>query len=240
VILGMLAGCALLVMCLLPIFGVKTLWTYVTYTPVVLFGQSLQGTGPWASLEFQTLTGTVKRWFAGMAGMQENLSMQRWAPVPHAQAAFLIAGALKFLLVGLYIALIRRRWPKEERDVRWFDYLSELSLTLIMIFVVSPISLLHYAILLLPGFVYVGLILYQHPAVFRLREKVVFLTAYALTAVLIPGGVWNRLFPPHPLWGERHAWVYFWLSFPFYGYLLLGACIVLRARRLRGVTSEAR
>jgi UDP-N-acetylglucosamine 2-epimerase (non-hydrolysing) len=159
VVRGMLAACALYLLILLPIFGAETLWRYVTYSLILLFGHSLQGTAAWASLEFQTLTGTVMRWFAGLAGMQENLSMQRWAPVPHAQAAFLIAGVLKFLLAGLYLSLIRRRWRPEERGARWLSYVYELSLTLIMIFVISPISLIHYAILLLPAFVMVGLIL---------------------------------------------------------------------------------
>lgn len=232
VILGMLAGCALLLALLLPIFGAKTLWTYAMYTPSVLFSQSLQGMGSWASLEFQTLTGTVKRLFAGVAGMHENLAFQRWTEVPNAQAAFLIANVLKLLFVGLYLAAIRRRWRPDERDARRVSYLYEFSLTLIMIFIVAPISLIHYAILLLPAFVLVGLLLYQDPTSFRLREKALFGAAYALTALVIPGGVWNRLFPPHPLWGERHTWVYFWWSFPFYGYLLLGWCILLCSRRL--------
>ena len=233
VILGMLIGAVLLVGLLLPMFGAKLLWDYASYPAMFLFDHSLWGTGAEASLEFQTLTGTVNRWFAGFAGMRENLSMQRYAPVLNPRAAFLIIGTLKACLVGFYLYLIRHRWPPEQRRARWPSYLYEVSLTLIMIFIISPISLIHYGILLLPAFVMVGLIFYQQAPLFRLKEKLLFAAAYALTAVIIPGGVWNRLLPPHPVWGERHAWVYFWLSFPFYGYLLLGACILLCLRRLQ-------
>ena len=233
VILGMLIASALLLAILLPIFGTKLLAEYATYPLTFLFGHSLWGTGAEASFEFQTLTGTVNRWFAGLAGMQENLSMQRYAPVLHPRAALLISSTLKLLFIGLYLWLMRRRWPAPQRLARWYTVLYEMFLTLIMIFIISPISLIHYGILLLPAFVMTGLIFYQHAPRFRLKDKLLFAMAYALTAVIIPGGVWNRLFPPHPVWHERHAWVYFWLSFPFYGYLLLGASILLCLRRLR-------
>ena len=235
VILGMLIGGALLVGLLLPIFGPTLLWEYARYPATFLFDHSLWGTGAEASLEFQTLTGTVNRWFAGWEGMKHNLSTQSYAPVANARAAFLIAGALKALFVTLYLFVIRHRWRPQQRQAKWPAYLYEFSLTLIMIFVISPLSLIHYGILLLPAFVMTGLMLSQQAARFRLTEKLLFAAAYALVAVIIPGGVWNRLFPPHPVWGERHAWVYFWLSFPFYGYLLLGACLLSCLRRLRPV-----
>ena len=229
----MLIGGVALLLVLLPMFGAKMLWGYATYPLTFLFGHSLWGTGAEASIEIQTLTGTINRWFAGLAGMRWNLSTQAYAPVPHAQVAFLISGTLKLLLGGLYLWLIRRRWLQQERDTQWRFYLCEFSLTLIMIFILSPYSMMHYAILLLPAFVMTGLILYQDAAIFRWKEKALFGLAYAFTAVIIPGGVWNRLFPPHPLWGERYAWVYFWFSFPFYGDLLLGWCLIMCLRRLR-------
>jgi len=238
VVWGMLAACVVQVLVLLPIFGTDTLWRYVPYTWDVLFGSITPGAKAAVSLEFQTLTGTINRWFAGLEGMRENLTFQRWAPVPNAEMAYRIIGMLKMALVGGYLYLIRRRWRVEERHAQWPAYLCEISLTLIMIFVVIPSTLLHYAILLLPAFVVIGLLLYQQPALFRLKEKVLFAVGYSLTAVVIPGGVWNWFFPPHPLWGQRHTWVYFWFSFPFYGYLLLGLCVLLCSKRLRASPAD--
>jgi hypothetical protein len=80
-----------------------------------------------------------------------------------------------------------------------------------------------------------GLLLYDRREVFHATEKSLFLLAYALAAMVIPGGLLNRL-PPHPVWGAKHSWAYLWLSFPCYGYALLGLCLLVcyaRLERLR-------
>ncbi len=240
VLAGVFAAFAVSLLVLIPLFGAGTIWRYYTEYPLtMLFAHQLQGTGAEASFEFQTLTGTVNRWFAGFQGMLHNLGTQSYAPVRSARAAFLIAGALKLALLGSYLWLIRNRWPREERETRWLSYLWECSLTLILLFVLIPVSLLHYAILLLPAFVATGLVLYQFHRIVRARETYLFALAYLLTGMILPGGLWNRVLPPHPLWGAHHTWVYFWFSFPFYGYALLGLCILLCSRRIMGANGRS-
>lgn len=68
-----------------------------------------------------------------------------------------------------------------------------------------------------------ALLLFHHPRVFQWKEKLLFVLAYGLTAMLIPGGLLNQL-PPNPL---------FWISLSFYGYVLLGVCILLCYSRLQ-------
>ena len=226
VLLGALAALVLSLVVMLPLFGADVIRSYLAYPIAMLFEHRHEGTLPQASVEFQTLTGTVNRWFAGFEGLRHHLKALSYAPVPNPQLAFAIAGLFKLLLVGGYLALIRRRLLLREREAQWLRVLCELSLTLLLMFVIAPASRVHYAILVLPAFVTVGLLLYQDPALFPLREKALFALAYGLTAMAIPGGALNRL-PPHPVWGAQHALAYLWLSFPFYGNLLLGVCLIL-------------
>jgi len=228
-ILGMLLFCLII---LIPAFGISGLWTYVIQHPLMLlFGHHYEGTRPEASLEFQTLTGTINRLFVGSTGMVEHIRTSGYVHVPHAQLAFLIAAILKIGLTGFWIYLIRRSWRVSQRDTQWVFYLLEISLTLILIFVIAPSSRIHYAILLLPAFVITGLVLFHNPHVFQWEEKLLFALSYSLTAVIIPGGLLNRL-PPSPLWGHKYSLVYYWMSLPFYGYLILGFCIILCYKRL--------
>ena len=133
----------------------------------------------------------------------------------------------------LYLAFIlRRKRPGPSHRTEASElFLMEVSLTLLMIFVVAEGIKTHYGILLLPAFVFVGLILAEKWGFFHWTEKALFLAAYGLSAMLVPGGLLNLL-PPHPLWGRQHASMYLFLSLPFYGYLLLGACILLCYHRL--------
>ena len=172
-------------------------------------------------MEMQTLSGTVYRWFVGSTGMHEHFQTQNYVPVPHVHLASTIAMVLKIIIGVWYLAFTQKAWKASERDAQWIPRLLQLSLSLPLIFVFVQASRVHYAILLLPAFVITGLIFYHYPRVFRWREKLVFVLAYSLTAMVIPGGLLNR-FPPSPVWGTHHSFAYLWLSLPFYGYLLLG------------------
>lgn len=151
----------------------------------------------------------------------------------------MLAANLKYLPALLLVHFgAKREWKRQEREEKWPRHLLEISLTLVMILVISQASRVHYAILALPAFLIVGLILYQQGRTFPLREKLLFGLAYACTGMLIPGGLLNRL-PPHPVWGRMHSLMYLWWSLPFYGVLLLGFCAMLMYHRIlkQGVTS---
>jgi len=202
----------------------------------LLFSHKYEGTLPEASVEMQTLSGTVNRWFAQPSPgrtFKDYIWVGSYMPVPHAVFALRVASVLKWLLILGWLFVMRRKFSPPQREPLWRIHLLEISLTLIMIFVISQASRVHYAILLLPSFVYVGLLLYQEPQRFRWQEKFLYVTAYFLSAMVIPGGLLNSLPLPHPLWAGRWSLAYLWYSLPFYGYLLLGACIVLCLRRLQ-------
>ncbi len=218
---------------LIPVFGPAGIKAYVVDYPLTLLvAHRHEGTRMEASMEFQTLTGTVNRWFAGTEGMVEHFKSQGYPPVPQPALATAVAAGLKLILLIGYLWLIRRRWRRAERAAQWPLYLLEISLTLLMIFMLAPASRVHYAILLAPAFIITGLLLYHHHRLFGWTERLLFASAYALTAMLIPGGLLNRL-PPHPLWGVKHSFAYLWFSLPFYGYVLLGACVALCHVKLR-------
>lgn len=229
-VLGTLLVCALV---LLPAFGMQVLWSYgVQYPMTFLFGHSIPGTKAEANLEFQSLTGTINRWFVGPEGMAHHVRTQGDVPIAHAPLAFSLAAILKAIFGGLYLLLMVRRPSRPaSREERWECTLLEWSLTLLMIFVLASAARIHYAILLLPAFVITAFLLYHHPQLFRWKERLLFALAYSMTGMLIPGGVLNRL-PPHPLWGTKHSLAYLWMSFPFYGDLLLGLCMILCYRKL--------
>lgn len=118
-----------------------------------------------------------------------------------------------------------------QREPKWDCYLLEISLSMVMIVILGHTIAVHYGILLLPAFVFTGLLLLRRWGAFRLKEKALFVVGYCLSAMAIPGGLLRKL-PPHPLWGQDHHLIYLWLSFPTYGYMLLFMCILLCHRRL--------
>lgn len=76
------------------------------------------------------------------------------------------------------------------------------------------------------------LLLIQERGLFHGKGKILFLLAYGLSAMVIPGGLLNRLLPPHSVWGREYSLMVLWFSFPFYGFLLLFLCILLCYHRL--------
>ena len=230
VVAGAVAAGGALFVFLCMVFGVRPLVAASIQHPVdLLLAHKTEGNRAEASVEMQTLSGTVNRWFArpepGYTFFR-YIKTENYMKVPHPSVAFGVAMALKLALLGLWISVIRKRWSVKLRGERWLLTLLEISLSLIMIFVVSQASRVHYAILLLPSFVIMGLLLVRHRNAFGLTVKLLFGCAYALTAMVIPGGLLNKL-PPHPVWEQEYSNLYLWASLPFYGYLLLGACILL-------------
>ena len=214
------------------------------YPLELLFAHKYEGTVPEGSVEMQTLSGTVNRWFAQpLPGhtFEEYIRVGSYMPVPNPAFALRMAAALKGLLILGWLFVLRRRFPPQQRESLWRVHLLEISLSLVMIFVISQAARVHYAILLLPSFVYVALLLAQEPQRFRRPEKCLFAGAYFLSAMVIPGGLLNssRL-PAHPIWGNQYSLAYLWYSLPFYGTLLLGACIAVCLNRLYHVDEEDR
>ena len=188
-----------------------------------------------ALLEWQTLSGTINRLFAHIESPRTwnlVLKMAGTAPIDHARLVTGLALGFKLLFTGIYLSVIGRRWPPLDPKTRRVLYALEMSLTLLMIVVLLQAVRIHYAVILLPAFLTVALLLFQYRRFFGRAEKVLFFSAYALSAVLIPGGLLNRL-PPSPVWGQSHARMYYWLSLPFYGYVLLFFCVALCHRKLR-------
>ena len=215
----MLAGIAAI---LLFVIGPERLWTSgIQYAWTFFAGSKIAGTRPEGCIEFQNLAGTVYRWFVDTNGMLKHFDTEGYIPVSHPRLALAIATSLKALLTVGYLAFVRRAWPASQRPARWNLYLIEISFTLLMIFVLASAGRVHYAILLLPAFLAGAFWLYHHPDRFPLRAKLLFWLAYGLTAMIVPGGLLNRL-PPHPVWGTYHYYYYLWMSMPFYGDVLLG------------------
>jgi len=235
VMVGMLAASiVVLAVSVVAMAGPMGGWAQVLRYPLALLADHQhEGNRPEASIEFQTLSGTVNRWLVGPDGMVRHFETQSYAAVSHPGVALTIAAVLKLGLVGLYLYAMRRRWTARARETHWPVVLCEISLTLTLIFIIAQASRVHYAVLLLPAFVSAALLLRRYPDLLGWPERVLFAAAYGLTAILIPGGVLNRL-PPHPLWGSHHSFAYLWFSLPFYGELLLGVCLLMcRSRLLR-------
>jgi len=235
VIAGAVLASLILLLMVLSTFGIDEIKSYAVELPLgMLLAHKHEGNLPDATTERQTLDGTINRLLARPDPSQTFISyIQKEAPmsVPNPRLAHTISAFLKLTLIGGYLFIIRKKWTLTQRENVWDFYLFEISLTLIMIFVVAQGSRVHYAILLLPAFILTGLILYRHWEVFHLREKVLFALAYSLAGMVVPGGLLNKL-PPHPAWGQRYSDLYLWWSLPFYGYLILGVCIVLCYERL--------
>jgi hypothetical protein len=233
-IAGMVIALAVcLAVSIVAVSGEQGEWaTLVAYPAMLLLGRQHEGNRPEASIEFQTLSGTVNRWFVGPDGMMAHFKTQSYVPVSHPELAFGFAALLKLMFLAVYLFVVRRRSPPQVRQAQWPVALYEFSVTLVMAFVIAPASRVHYAILLLPAFVFTGLLLYRYQTVLGWPQRLLFGLSYALAAMLVPGGLLNRL-PPHPLWGPYHSFAYLWFSLPFYGYLLLGGCVLWCRARLQ-------
>ncbi|GEM_PF-4737161 len=227
------------------VFGGRIFWeTGVGHFLALVFSPKVETNELIALLEWQTLSSTLNRLFA------QTDSPRMWdlvlktagtAPVQHARWVIALALTLKMIFVGIYLWVIGRRWPTLNPKAQRLLYALEMSLTLLMTVILVQAVRIHHGIILLPAFLTTALLLFQYRGSFGRIEKALFLSAYALSAVLIPGGLLNRL-PPSPIWGQSHARMYYWLSLPFYGYLLLFFCIVLCHRKLRsrpGLISES-
>ena len=234
VLWGAGVAAALVVGVVVAAFGPRMLsFGFLGKAAALMLDHRHEGNRPEASVEMQTLSGTVNRWLARPippTTFTEYLQRGGYVPVPNPSLAYGLAGGLKVLAILGWIFLLRRRWREREREARWPLHVLEISLTLTMIFVISQASRVHYSVLALPAFAAVGLLLAQRGATFRMRWRILFGLAYALTAMVIPGGLLNKL-PPHPVWGHLHSWMYLWWSLPFYGVALLGLCAAGLHRR---------
>jgi hypothetical protein len=240
VLLGSLLGAAAVLGVVFASFGPKVLSSgFFGHAAALMLDHQHEGNRPEASVEMQTLSGTVNRWFARPAGetsFAHYLLIGSYVPVPNPALALGLAKALKGLaVIGWLLFLFRGGGNRREREDRWPLHLLEVTVSLVMILVISQASRVHYSILVLPGFVAVGLLLIQRFGSFRWSDKALFGLAYALTGMLIPGGLLNKL-PPHPEWGQLHSWMVLWWSLPFYGVVLLGLCAVRMHRRLASIT----
>lgn len=235
VLLGSLIGLGFIGVLLYAAFGPAILSSdSLRYSAKLFLSHKHEGNLPEASVEMQTLSGTVNRWLARPAGstsFSDYLRFGSYMPVPNPALALGIANALKILAFGGWAFFLRRRWKPREKARVWPFHLLEFSMSLVMILVISQAARVHYAILVLPAFILVGLVLFQYRETFSRLEKGLFGLSYALTAMLLPGGLLNRL-PPHPLWGSQHSAIYLWWSLPFYGVVLLGFCVALCHHRL--------
>lgn len=232
------AGMALIQLALIVLLAWTYGWDRIQFAffqhPLdLLFAHKYEGTVPAASVEMQTLCGAINRWLArphpGYRFMF-YIETENYMSVAHPALAQALGGTLRALLAGLWVFFIRKHWPAEEREKRWPRILLELSLTLVMILMLSQLARVHYGILVLPAFVLAALLALQRRALIRGREVALLAAAYSLSALVIPGGLLNRL-PPLPVWGQYYSELYLWLSLPVYGYLLLGAWIFVVSRR---------
>lgn len=243
VLLGSLLGAAMVLGVVVASFGPKVLSSgFFAHSAGLMLDHRHEGNQPEASVEMQTLSGTINRWFARPqppVSFSEYLRRGSYMPVPNPALSLSLAAILKGIaIVGWLVFLLRGRWRGRAREEVWSLHLLELAVSLVMILIISQAARVHYSILILPGFVAVGMLLLQHRRLFSAVEISLFGLAYAMTGMIIPGGVLNRL-PPHPVWGPQHSLMYLWWSLPFYGLLLLGLCAWLMHRRLLKGTGAA-
>ena len=220
-------------------FGIHALRDFgVRQMIYIAFNRKVESNLLVANFEWQSLSEIVNRLFARADPahpLGESLLYSQSILLNYPRAALALGLALKLLFLGAFIWFVRRRGcpvPKDSQAPGWTPILLEISLALVMIPIVVQAFRVHYAILLLPAFVLTGLLLLRRLEQTKMREKILFGAAFTLSGMLIPGGLLNRL-PPHPFWGGSYARLYQWWSFPFYGYLLLGASILLLHKRLR-------
>jgi len=222
-------------------YGLEKVWFFTLQHPFGYFfdtAPTIDGT--FSSLEWQSLHAAINRLsilsvsasdFSALVREVVTLSLTRpWLSLG-------LAIFLKIFLGGLYFYFIRNHWAMNQREEKWPFYLLEISLTLLMLPVFLHYFRHHYGILILPAFVITGLVLYQRWNLFRLKEKILFGTAYFLSGVEGPPELLYHI-PPLAGWAENYWWpLYLGMSFPFYGYLLLGGCVILCSLKLLQLSS---
>ena len=238
---GMAAAGGAVLLALLLTLGPRVVRTYaVEYPFQILFNPSVCSNEMAVLPEWQTLSGTVNRWFAPPVMPEEFVRrlLRGIGPVGNPRLAFGVGYTLKLLLLGVYVAAVRRGPSLPDREKGWPATLMEISLTLLMIPILFMAGRLQYGILWLPAFVWTGLLLLRHGSLFPRTVKALFLAAYALGGMVVPSGLLNRL-PPHPVWGQHHYLMALWLGVPFFGYLALFFCDLWMLRRLRRMPAAA-
>ncbi len=189
-----------------------------------------------ANFEWQSLSETVNIFFAQAASFRalgERLNSSQAVPVLLPKAAFWFAILLKGAFCAGFPLFLRSKPPFRDRAKGWPLTLLEISLTLLLMPILLQAFRLHYGILILPAFVITGLLLFSNRGLMRLKEKILFGLGFALSGMLIPGGLLNKL-PVHPSLGVSYGRLYEWWEFQFFGYLLLGWAILLCHKRLQG------
>ena len=232
VLLGALgAGLVFLLFCLV-FFGPSSMEVVFRHPLDLVFRRDLESSIHAANIEWQTVSGVVNRWFAPKpsGNLLQFLGIGFAYPLTNPRLAMRIALLLKIFISGIYLYVIRHWWTESQRREKWPFYLLEISLTFLMLLVWIQAIRIGYAIFLLPAFIGIALLFTRQWNLFRLKEKVLFGLAYALGATIIPMGIVDKLFP-HPVWGPVWSKLYYWWGLPFYGYMMLGACILLCYKR---------
>ena len=237
VLLGFFGAALILLVLLAAVFGVPAIQPLLAHHVFrLLFSGEVQSNRQESYIEFQSVSGAVKRWFSAVEPGQtfSNLLEAGSGRVVHPAAARFLSFLLQALLTVPFVWLTGSPWHVRREERRWPLYLLELSLGLTMLVVLIQAIRLHYAILLLPAYILTGLVLYRHRSEVPLRGKLLFGLAYLLGGIVIPAGL-LRFLPASLVWGRLHFQVYLWTSGPVIGYLLLGVAILLCHKRLRTV-----
>ena len=217
-------------------FGPQAAWDLgVRQTLWVGFHPDAESNHPIANFEWQSLSEVIHRFFAphgSFRALGERLNACQAIPFALPKAVAGLEIALKGSLLAGFLFLIRKRWSREQRAGVWPLILSEISLTLLLMPLLLQAFRTHYGILLLPAFIFAGLGILSSWERIAPREKALFSLGFALSGLLIPGGLLNRL-PVHPSFGGPYSRLYEWWSLPFYGYLLLAAVVLLQRKRFR-------
>lgn len=243
VLKGAAISLGVILLILLAALGLEPVWRYgLLHSRDLLFSSHPSSNMRMAQIAWQSLSGAIHRLFATFEppltlGEFLRTGALEWAAISHPRLAYALGMGLKILLGAGYLFFLRTLWKRFERKSVWNSYLLEISLTLVMLVVLIQAMRPNYGILILPAFLMVGLLLIHQWRRFHLKEKVLFWVAYALSGMIIPGGLLDRL-PEVPLWGREHARAYLWWSLPFYGYLILGICILLCAQRILKAKGE--
>lgn len=189
------------------------------------------------STDAESVGDAILKWFyrpAPGSTFHRHLIMGKFTNLVHPELALTLVALAKsfFVLWYLIVMVPKRKWNRAVSDTAWPLLSLELSLTLLLLPIATQTARYHYAILLLPAFLCVALLLYSDGSLFRLKEKILFALSYILVGMPIPGGLLNTVLPPSPIWGREYALMYEWLSLPVYGFLLLFLCILLCYKRL--------
>lgn len=236
VVAGFLLAGALCMAAFALSFGPHAAWDLgVRQTLWVGFHPDAESNHPMANFEWQSLSQVLNSFFAqagSFRALGERLNASQAVPVAVPKDLFWLGIALKSLFFAGFLFLVRRR-PREDRARRWPLILLEISITLLMLPILLQAFRIHYGILLLPAFAATGLLILSNRDLMRLKEKVLFGLGFALSGMLIPGGLLNKL-PAHPSFGGPYARLYEWWSLPFYGYMLFSLSVLLCYKRFQG------